>query len=52
MNFEVRYSIILNHINRQSAAIPAFIIRHSLFDIRYSNSLTVYLWYDVKNAIL
>jgi hypothetical protein len=31
-NFEVRYSIILNH-KGQSAAIPPFDIRYSIFDI-------------------
>jgi len=36
MNIEVRYSIILLKIEkRQSEAIPNFIIRNSLFDIRY-----------------
>jgi hypothetical protein len=36
MNVEGRYSIIFILGNRLSAAIPHFIIRYFLFDIRYS----------------
>jgi hypothetical protein len=36
MNVEGRYSIIIILGNRLSAAIPHFIIRYFLFDIRYS----------------
>jgi len=36
MNIEVRYSIIIIFKKRLSEAIPHFIIRNFLFDIRYS----------------
>jgi hypothetical protein len=36
MNVEVRYSIIFILGNSLSEAIPYFIIRNFLFDIRYS----------------
>ena len=50
MNVEVECSdhkknrdrtVIYNHINRKSEAIPYFDIRHSLFDNRYSKCIEI-----------